>query len=45
MAWRARKPMGMTALPESVQRLAPNERLAWMYGRVQVAGVAAPDPY
>jgi maleylpyruvate isomerase len=45
MAWRARKPMGMTVLPESVQRLAPNERLAWMYGRVQVAGVAPPDPY
>jgi maleylpyruvate isomerase len=45
MAWRARKPMGMTVLPDAVQRLTPNERLAWMYGRTNVPGVQAPDPY
>jgi hypothetical protein len=45
MAWRARKPMGLTVLPDSVLRLIPNERLAWMYGRTSVPGVQAPDPY
>jgi len=37
--------MGMTVLPDTVQRLAPNERLAWLYNRVKVDGVSAPDPY
>ena len=45
MAWRARKPMGMTVLPDSVQRLPPNERLAWLYNRVKVDGVPPSDPY
>jgi len=45
MAWRARKPMGMTVLPDVVQQLAPNERLAWLYNRVKLDGVPAPDPY
>ncbi|MFM8907830.1 MAG: maleylpyruvate isomerase N-terminal domain-containing protein [Actinomycetota bacterium] len=45
MAWRARKPMGMTVLPDAVQRLSPNERLAWLYNRVSIDGVPAPDPY
>ena len=45
MAWRARKPMGMTVLPDSVQRLPPHERLAWLYNRVTVDGVPSSDPY
>ena len=45
MAWRARKPMGLTVLPEEIQRLEPNLRLAWFYGRHRVEGVPAPDPY
>jgi len=45
MAWRARKPMGLTTLPDAVQRLSPNERLAWFYNRVTVNGVAPADPY
>jgi maleylpyruvate isomerase len=45
MAWRARKPMGLTVLPDAVLRLSPNERLAWMYGRTSVPGMQAPDPY
>jgi len=28
-----------------VQRLSPNERLAWLYNRVTIDGVPAPDPY
>ncbi len=45
MAWRARKPMGLTVLPDEVQRLEPNLRLAWFYGRHHVAGVPNPDAY
>ncbi len=45
MAWRARKPMGLTVLPDEVQRLEPNLRLAWFFGRHTVEGVPAPDPY
>lgn len=45
MAWRARKPMGLTVLPDDIQRLAPNQRLAWFYGRVEVSGFPPPEPY
>lgn len=45
MAWRARKPMGLTTLPEVVQRRTPHERLAWLYNRISIDGVQAPDPY
>jgi maleylpyruvate isomerase len=36
MLWRARKPMGLTPLPEAALRLPPAARLAWMMGRVTV---------
>lgn len=39
MLWRARKPMGLTPLPEAALRLPPATRLAWMMGRVEVAGL------
>jgi hypothetical protein len=45
MAWKARKPMGLTTLPEVVQRLSPNQRLAWFYNRITVDGVPPADPY
>jgi maleylpyruvate isomerase len=45
MAWRARKPMGLTTLPDAVLKLNPNERLAWLYNRTTVAGVPSVEPY
>lgn len=45
MAWKARKPMGLTSLPEVVQRLSPNERLAWLYNRTTVDGAPSVEPY
>ena len=44
MLWRSRKPMGMTAVPDAALRLSPRHRLAWLLGRVQVDGLAQPDP-
>lgn len=45
MSWKARKPMGLTTLPEVIQKLAPNDRLAWFYNRITVAEVPAPQAY
>jgi hypothetical protein len=45
MSWKARKPMGLTTLPEVIQKLSPNDRLAWFYNRTPVAGVPAPQAY
>ena len=39
MTWKARQPMGLTEFPETVLRLAPHERLAWLCGRRVVDGV------
>jgi maleylpyruvate isomerase len=39
MLWRARKPMGMTQLPESALALDPATRLAWLMGRAEVDGL------
>jgi maleylpyruvate isomerase len=44
MLWRSRKPMGMTDLPEIAKKLLPSQRLAWLMGRVEVAGLAKPEP-
>ncbi len=44
MLWRSRKPMGMTYLPEIAKKLSPSQRLAWLMGRVEVAGLAKPEP-
>ena len=43
MLWRARKPMGMTPLPEAALRLPPATRLAWMMGRTEVDGLPPAD--
>ena len=39
MLWTARKPMGMTPLPDAALALDPPTRLAWMMGRVDVEGL------
>jgi maleylpyruvate isomerase len=39
MQWSARRPMGATRLPDAVLATPPNERLAWMFGRLDIAGV------
>ena len=39
MVWTARKPMGMTPLPDAALALDPPTRLAWMMGRVDVEGL------
>jgi maleylpyruvate isomerase len=36
MQWRARKPMGLTPLPEAALALPPPTRLAWLMGRVEI---------
>ena len=41
MVWTARKPMGMTTLPDEALALDPPTRLAWVMGRVDVPGLAA----
>ena len=40
MLWRARKPMGLTPLPDAALALAPPTRLAWMMGRIDVPGLS-----
>ncbi len=39
MAWAARQPMGLTALPSAAAALSPNRRLAWLFGRIEVPGL------
>jgi maleylpyruvate isomerase len=39
MLWAARRPMGMTALPEAALTAPPHERLAWLFGRVELDGL------
>lgn len=33
MLWTARRPMGMTTLPDAALHAAPHDRLAWLLGR------------
>lgn len=35
MAWAARRPMGLTRLPEAALHRPPHERLAWLLGRAE----------
>ena len=44
MLWRSRKPMGLTELPDIAKNLSPSQRLAWLMGRVEVEGLAKPEP-
>lgn len=40
MSWRARKPMGMTPLPDAALAAAPARRLGWLTGRAEIDGLA-----
>jgi maleylpyruvate isomerase len=39
MLWNARRPMGMSSLPDAALTLEPPTRLAWLMGRVDVPGL------
>jgi maleylpyruvate isomerase len=39
MLWKARQPMGMTALPAQALRSPPDVRLAWLLGRSEIDGL------
>lgn len=39
MLWKARKPMGMTPMPDTANALDPATRLAWLMGRVDIDGL------
>ncbi len=41
MRWNARRPMGLTGLPDAALKLPPHTRLAWLLGRVEIDGLAA----
>ena len=45
MAWAARRPMGLTALPAAALALTPPRRLAWLLGRLDVDGLEAAQPW
>lgn len=45
MLWSARRPMGMTNLPDRVLQASPADRLAWFYGRIDIDGVSPPSPF
>ena len=39
MLWMARRPMGLTTLPEAALHRPPHERLAWLLGRSAIDGL------
>lgn len=39
MLWRARRPIGLTPLPEAVLATPPHDRLLWFLGRLEIDGV------
>jgi maleylpyruvate isomerase len=40
MLWRARRPMGLTPLPDVALAASPAVRLGWLMGRVELPGLA-----
>lgn len=40
MRWNARRPMGLTGLPPEALAADPTARLAWLYGRAEIEGLA-----
>jgi len=40
MRWNARRPMGLTGLPAEALAVEPATRLAWLFGRVELDGLA-----
>ncbi|MEO1055476.1 MAG: maleylpyruvate isomerase N-terminal domain-containing protein [Actinomycetota bacterium] len=45
MLWKARQPMGMTALPAAARQAPPPERLAWLTGRGDLDGLGAANVF
>ena len=43
MLWQARKPMGMTPIPDAALAVDPAVRLSWMMGRSEIDDVAPAD--
>lgn len=43
MLWRARRPIGLTPLPQPVLAMPPADRLLWFLGRLEVDGVGWVD--
>ena len=39
MLWKARQPMGMTALPAQALHSPPDVRMAWLLGRSEIDGL------
>ena len=39
MRWSARRPMGMTGLPDAALQAPPHVRLAWLLGRADIEGL------
>ena len=39
MQWKARRPMGLAALPPAALAVPDHDRLAWLLGRAEIAGV------
>jgi maleylpyruvate isomerase len=39
MKWNARRPMGMTGLPTEALAAPPPQRLAWLFGRLDLPGL------
>jgi hypothetical protein len=40
MLWASRKPMGMTELPREAMSVSDHHRLAWLFGRAEIDGLA-----
>lgn len=40
MLWASRRPMGLTELPAAALAAPPAQRLAWLFGRVEIDGLA-----
>jgi maleylpyruvate isomerase len=40
MRWNARRPMGLTGLPPEALAVDPRTRLAWLFGRTEIPGLA-----
>lgn len=45
MMWASRQPMGLTTLPEAALAVPPAQRLAWLFGRAEIEGLAPASIY
>jgi maleylpyruvate isomerase len=45
MRWNARRPMGMTGLPQAALDAPPHERLAWLLGRTSIGDLPPANIY